>query len=297
MITISEILKRIPHREFIGNDQQKIASVIELNEQNSRQDVIFWCNDKNAARLSGVRNGTVICSAQALSQSQQSGSCNYIIVENPRSAFREVLVHFFAAPAHSAFVSPSAVIHPSVLKESGVFVGHNTVIEENCTIGEGTYIGHNNVIHSGTRIGAGVKIGSNNTIGAAGFGYEKDEDGMYRMIPHIGGVEIHAHAEIGNNNCIDRGVLGNTIVGENVKVDNLVHIAHGVIIGSNSLIIANAMIGGSTVIGENVWVAPSATLINKIKIGDNAVIGMSAVVIKDVEAGATVVGSPAKKIR
>jgi UDP-3-O-[3-hydroxymyristoyl] glucosamine N-acyltransferase len=127
-----------------------------------------------------------------------------------------------------------------------------------------------------------------------GFGYEKDEDGHYQVIPHIGGVLIEENVEIGNNTCIDRAVLGNTILKKNCKIDNLVHIAHGVIVGENSLVIAHAMVGGSTVIGDNVWVAPNAALINKITIGDNATIGLGAVVVKNVGENDTVIGNPAK---
>ncbi|MNL41568.1 UDP-3-O-acylglucosamine N-acyltransferase [compost metagenome] len=91
--------------------------------------------------------------------------------------------------------------------------------------------------------------------------------------------------------------MGSTILNENVKVDNLVHIAHGVVVGKNSLIIANAMIGGSTIIGENVWIAPSSSLINKINVSDNAVVGLGAVCLKSVSTGDVVVGNPAKSIK
>jgi UDP-3-O-[3-hydroxymyristoyl] glucosamine N-acyltransferase len=84
---------------------------------------------------------------------------------------------------------------------------------------------------------------------------------------------------------------------ENVKIDNLVHISHGVQIGKNSLIIANAMIAGSCEIGENVWVSPSVSIIQKTKIGDDSLIGLGSVVLKDVEASSIVVGVPAKKIK
>jgi UDP-3-O-[3-hydroxymyristoyl] glucosamine N-acyltransferase len=152
------------------------------------------------------------------------------------------------------------------------------------------------VIKSNTIIGNNVTIGCNCTIGGAGFGYEKNEVNEYKFMPHLGGVKISDNVNVGDNCSIDKGVLENTFIGEGVKIDNLVHIAHGVQIGSNSLIIANTMIGGSASIGKNVWVAPSASLINKIKIGDAAIIGMGAVVIKDVDNSTTVAGNPAKPL-
>ena len=93
---------------------------------------------------------------------------------------------------------------------------------------------------------------------------------MYWRFPHIGGVEIEDRVEIGSNTCIDRGSIGNTIIGSGVKIDNLVHVAHNVVIGSNSIVIANSMIGGSTCIGSGVWVAPSVSIINQICIDDSA---------------------------
>ncbi|MBK6527865.1 MAG: hypothetical protein IPG07_21340 [Crocinitomicaceae bacterium] len=108
---------------------------------------------------------------------------------------------------------------------------------------------------------------------------------------------IKSNVEIGNNVCIDRAVLGSTLIGENVKIDNLVHIAHGVSIGKNSLIIANSMIAGSCQIGENVWVAPSSSILQKLVLADNSLIGMGSVVVKNVEANSVVAGVPARKIK
>ena len=166
----------------------------------------------------------------------------------------------------------------------------------NCQVGENVVIGHNTVIHANTIIKDNVKIGCNCVVGSVGFGYEKDETGAYVFIPHIGNVILEEFVEIGNCTTIDKAVMGSTILRKNVKVDNLVHIAHGVDIGENSLIIANAMIGGSTKIGKNVWVAPSSSLINKIEIADDAIIGLGAVVTKSVNKGITVIGNPARPL-
>jgi UDP-3-O-[3-hydroxymyristoyl] glucosamine N-acyltransferase len=152
------------------------------------------------------------------------------------------------------------------------------------------------VLKYGTKIHDNAKIGANCTIGGVGFGYELDEEKKYVLLPHLGNVVLKSFVEIGNNTCIDRAVMGSTILEENVKVDNLVHIAHGVVIGKNSLIIANSMIAGSTKIGENVWVAPSVSILNKKTISDNSYIGMGAVVIKDVKENETIVGNPGKAL-
>jgi UDP-3-O-[3-hydroxymyristoyl] glucosamine N-acyltransferase len=140
-----------------------------------------------------------------------------------------------------------------------------------------------------------VIIGKNCSIGNDGFGYVRQEDGTLLKMPHAGNVVIEKDVEIGCNTCIDRAVVGSTVIGEGTKIDNLVHIAHGVKIGKHCVIVAGSVIGGSCEIGNNVYIGIGAMIKNKIKIGDGATIGMGAVVLKDVPAGATVVGNPARK--
>jgi len=141
--------------------------------------------------------------------------------------------------------------------------GLNVVVDNDCLIGENVRIGHNTVILPSTIVGDNVSIGCNCTIGNTGFGYEKDNDGVYKKIAHLGNVIIEDNVDIGNNTCIDRAVLGSTIIGENTKIDNLVHIAHGVKIGRNCLIIANSMIAGSVVIADNCHISPSVSILNQ----------------------------------
>ena len=107
---------------------------------------------------------------------------------------------------------------------------------------------------------------------------------------------IEDNVEVGNNTCIDKAVLGSTKIMRNVKIDNLVHIAHGVKIGENSLIIANSVIAGSTIIGKNVWVAPTANIKNNLTIGDNSTIGISAVVLKNVAENSIIIGNPGREL-
>ena len=118
---------------------------------------------------------------------------------------------------------------------------------------------------------------------------------MLEKFPHIGTVIIEDDVEIGSNTCIDRGTLGDTIIGEGVRIDNLVHISHNVEIGRHSAVIANAMVGGGTKIGELSWVAPSSSVRDRLEIGDNSVIGLASVVTKDISPNKTVMGSPARE--
>ncbi len=142
----------------------------------------------------------------------------------------------------------------------------------------------------------GFKHGSNCVIGSSGFGYERDENGIPVRMPHLGNVVIGENVEIGSNVCVDRAVIGSTVIGDNVKIDNLVHVAHGAKIGKNTLIVAGAVIGGSVDIGENCFIGMNASIKNKVKIGNNVTIGAGAVVLKDVPDGETWIGNPAKKL-
>lgn len=148
-----------------------------------------------------------------------------------------------------------------------------------------------NVIAPGTIIGEGTVIGTD------GFGYVRKDDGTLVKMPHAGNVIIEKDVEIGSNTCLDRAVIGSTIIGEGTKIDNLVHIAHGVKIGKNCLIVAGTIIGGSSVIGDNCYLGIGCMIKNKITIGANSFIGMGTVVLCDVPDGEVWVGNPAKFLR
>jgi UDP-3-O-[3-hydroxymyristoyl] glucosamine N-acyltransferase len=292
MIYIHEILKKITFTKFIGNELGYILQPISFDSENKDPHVLMWVSDKNIDKLKEVISGTIICSSLFNAFHKD---CNYIVTANPRLTFQKILSQFFVQE-ENAYISETATIHPTVKIGNGVTIGHNVVIERDCVIGSSVQIDHNTVLKHGTEIHDNVKIGANCTIGGVGFGYELDEEKKYVLLPHLGNVVLKSFVEIGNNTCIDRAVMGSTILEENVKVDNLVHIAHGVVIGKNSLIIANSMIAGSTKIGENVWVAPSVSILNKKTISNNSYIGMGAVVIKDVKENETIVGNPGKAL-
>lgn len=214
--------------------------------------------------------------------------------DNARLDFMRVLDHFFA-PARPSGIAPSAVIAASARVAPDAYVGPHS------SLGEGVEVGAGSVIHAGVQIYDRVRIGRNVTIhagtviGADGFGYERNPEGVLVKFPHVGGVVIEDDVEIGANTCIDRGSLGDTRVCQGARIDNLVHVAHNTVVGRHAAVIAHAMIGGSTQIGDFAWVAPSACLRDRITIGERAVVGLAAVVTKDVPDGVTVMGSPARE--
>ncbi len=133
-------------------------------------------------------------------------------------------------------------------------------------------------------------IHSTAVIGKDGFGYVREEDGSLFKMPHGGGVIIEKNVHIGAHTCIDRAVIGNTVIGEGTKIDNLVHVAHGVNIGKHCLIVAGTVIGGSTQIGDRCFVGINCSIKNKVKIGNDVTIGMGAIVLSDVPDNTVVKG-------
>jgi UDP-3-O-[3-hydroxymyristoyl] glucosamine N-acyltransferase len=214
----------------------------------------------------------------------------------PKLAFTRVVDRYFKHllevewPASGpSSVAADAVIGRNVRLAPGVVIGPNTALADGVSVGPNTCIANSSV-------SAGVRIGANCTIGLPGFGYERDESGQYSRFPHVGRVRIEEDVEIGSNTCIDRGALGDTVIGRGCKIDNLVHIAHNVVLGANVLVIANAMVAGSVTVGDGAWIAPSASVLNQLTIGEGATVGLGAVVIRPVDPGATVAGNPARPL-
>jgi UDP-3-O-[3-hydroxymyristoyl] glucosamine N-acyltransferase len=155
---------------------------------------------------------------------------------------------------------------------------------------------HPSVIYETDKISIGknVSIGPNCIIGAEGFGMGRTKDNEILVMPQIGGVIIEDNVSIYSNTIIDRGTLGDTIIGSGTKIDRFVHIAHNSKIGNNCVIVSGALLCGSVIVGDNTWIGPSSSILNGVKVGNNCVIGMGSMVVKDVPDGATVKGVPAK---
>ena len=280
--------------KFSGNIQNTIIGVVGIRESQGKDfsKHLGWINEKNAGHVTEALNLGLLILSKTSYELLKDHKCNFLIVESPRLVFQKILKKYFSRKK-DAGIETSASIHSSVKISSGTYVGHNVVIEEGCSIGKDCEILHNTVIMQNTQIGDRVRIGSNCTIGNFGFGYEKNENEDYDLIEHLGNVVIKDDVHVHNNTCIDRGVLGETFIGENVKIDNLVHIAHGVHIERNSLIIANAMVAGSVHIGENSWIAPSTSIKNQLLISAGTLTGIGAVVLKDSEKNDILIGAPA----
>ncbi|MFT6908675.1 MAG: UDP-3-O-[3-hydroxymyristoyl] glucosamine N-acyltransferase [Oleiphilaceae bacterium] len=226
---------------------------------------------KNGNTLDGTRSG-------------------FLLSDNPRLDFIRALSFLQTKIGFTTWNKPTE-IHPTAI------IGQNVVIEDGCYIGENTIIEHNVVLHAGTRIGKNSRIRSCSSIGSDGFGFERLEDGTPLRFPHLGGVVIGNNVEIGSCTAIACGTLSDTVIEDNAKIDNLVHVAHNCLIKDGAFIIACAELSGGVVVGENAWVAPNSCTHQKINIGDWSLVGLGAVVTKDVPASTVYAGNPAKKIR
>lgn len=310
-LTVKQLAQRID-AELIGqvNDTDKQINGVDAIEAAGESDVTFITDDKHIAALRKSRAGAVIVdkSIEDLAKPQ-------LIVKNVDAALIESLNIF--APKLKASVEgidPRAKIGRDVKIARGVAVGASTVIDDKAEIGE------NSVIDSGCKIGENSKLGkncrldsnvviyhncllgnnviiqANSTIGSTGFGYSFI-DGSHRLIPHNGGVVIEDFVEIGANCSIDRGKFGNTVIGAGTKIDNLVQIAHNVVIGKCCLIIGLVGISGSCKLCDGVVLAGQVGLADNIEIGDGTIIGAQSGVMRSVGAGCKLIGTPAMEIK
>jgi UDP-3-O-[3-hydroxymyristoyl] glucosamine N-acyltransferase len=278
----------------IGPTDRYVTHPAPIHEAHSELDITF-CRKTGVEGVELIRStgaGVVICSDDLDLDELAARGKTLIVVKDPRLSFLRVVDEFFAEPIAYG-IHPTAAIDPEAKVHPNVYVGPFTYIGK-CEVGEGTIIYGHTYIYSRTRIGRNVTIHAGTIIGADGFGYQRNEAGELEKFPHIGGVVIEDNVEIGSNTSIDRGTLGDTIIREGAKIDNLVHIAHNVVVGQHAAVIADAMIGGSTRIGDYAWVAPSACVRDVITIGEGATVGLGALVVKDVPDGATFMGAPAR---
>lgn len=298
MFSIGELLDFLLEKKYIDtrpkflDKNEKIKGFSSLS--NPSNDSLCWT--KKILNLNDIPKCLVLLCLPG-QESDNKLQTKLIHVRDPRKAFGDVIDKFYSLPVPIG-ISNSVDIHPTVKIGNNVYVGPGTVVGENCVIGDNTRIDANVTLYNGVTIGENCHIYSGATIGSNGFGYFLDENKKYKKIQHIGGVTIGNNVDIGANSCVDRGVLDDTVIEDNVKIDNLVQIAHNVHIGENSVIIAGAVISGSVQLGENCWVSPGAVIKNGVNLKEEVQVGMNSVVYRSCsESNVCLVGDPAKKIK
>ncbi|NEU30246.1 UDP-3-O-(3-hydroxymyristoyl)glucosamine N-acyltransferase [bacterium LRH843] len=254
---------------------------------NSAEKTVSWMKSQTLD-WKRIKSSVIICDKRV--ELPICSDLIFIKVDNPRLVFAKLMEHFIVNERNTKIENTVEMGENSAIGKN-VYIGHYTVIGDNVRIGDNTIIHSHVTLNQNTSIGCDCLIHSGVVIGSDGFGFEKDEDGSYYKFPHIGSVVIKDNVEIGSNTCIDRGVLEDTIVCSNTKIDNLVHIAHGCNIGENCLITAKVNITGSVSIGNNVWIGPNSTISDHVIIEDDAFISLGSVVVKNVSKGEKVTGN------
>jgi UDP-3-O-[3-hydroxymyristoyl] glucosamine N-acyltransferase len=284
--------------ELRGDPQRQIVGAAPLAEA-TEGEITFFGNARYAPQLRATRASAVFVPRDI----SEPISIDQIRVDQPAKAFEQMVRHFAPPPItfppgvhRSAVVDPSVKlgervsIQPCVVIETGVVIGDDTVI------GAGSYVGHESIIgpncmiyprvtiRERTRIGARVIIHVGAVIGSDGFGFEPTQ-GRYQKVAQIGTVQIDDDVEIGANVAIDRARFGRTWIQQGVKIDNLVHIAHNVVIGENTVMAAQVGIAGSTRIGKRVIMGGQVGCVGHVEVGDDTILGAKTGVSKSISGG------------
>jgi UDP-3-O-[3-hydroxymyristoyl] glucosamine N-acyltransferase len=297
--TVADLKKLIGHLNctIIGDSRRSFSRVEPIHS--ATVGALTFCIKKGeeALRLlEETKASVVICGVGILSEAAKFDNKTLVAVKDPRLWFVRSVNAFFPPKAKTG-IHPTAIIGKGCQIGKDLYIGPYVTIGDDVTIGNGTKIYAGVHIHDRVRIGKNIVLKSGCVIGGDGFGYERNEKGILEKFPHVGGVIIEDDVEIGSSTCVDRGTLSNTVIGRGTKIDNLVHIAHNVVIGKHCVIVALAMIGGGTKICDGAWVAPTACVRDGIVIGKQALVGMGAVVTKNVDDKDVVIGVPAKSIK
>jgi len=306
-LSVNEIGKII-QADIIGDPSFIISGLSSFDDSDSH-DITFAYDAKYLADLGKTKAGAVIIPSTFIPDPDHCRDIILLKTENPKTSFFKLVPIFHPEKTITPGIHKNADIGHNVncgkdpVIGSKVFIGDNTKLGDNVYIMPGVYIGDdvsigdntiikpNVTIMEKTRVGKNVVIHSGTVIGSDGYGFAQN-NGKHEKIIHTGYVHIGNHVEIGACNTIDRGTLGLTIIGNGVKTDNLVHIAHNVKIGENTLIVAQVGIAGSTEVGKNVIIAGKAGITGHVKIGDHSIVGPYAGVRSDVPANEIVSGIP-----
>ena len=306
-ISVKEAAKII-HADVIGNPAFVIKGVSSFEDSTS-DDITFASDIKYLNKLENSKAGVIIIPDTFILDGLQNKDIIFIKADNPKASFFKIVSLFhpekkIASHIHkhadigkkvkfgkdpiidaNVYIGDNVQIGDHVHLMPGVYIGDdvrigsNTLIKPNVTIMEKTQIGNNAIIHSGT------------VLGSDGYGFTQEVEKHQKLI-HTGYVFVGNNVEIGAGNTIDRGTLGRTVIGNGVKTDNLVHIAHNVKIGDNTLIVAQVGIAGSTCIGKNVILAGKAGISGHLKIGSGSIVGPYTGVHSDVPENEIVSGIP-----
>jgi UDP-3-O-[3-hydroxymyristoyl] glucosamine N-acyltransferase len=301
-ITLAEIAQMLKGR-LVGDPHLRIHGISAIEDAKAGE-ISFIANPKYYSKAAITQASALIA------QSEMKGVRSaFLLVENPYYAFSQLLTFFHPPRVYPVGVDPNASIGKGVVLGEEVSIGPFAVLEDSVKVGrrvrlgsgvflgEGSEIGEESLIYPNVTIREGIKIGkrviihSGTVVGSDGFGFAPHQKKYYK-IPQVGGVIVEDDVELGANVTVDRGTLGNTVVGRGTKVDNLVQIGHNVVIGNDAILVAQVGISGSTKIGHHATLAGQVGVAGHLTIGDNVVVGGKSGVTKDIPSNENVSGFP-----
>lgn len=245
----------------------------------------FIASDKYITDLLDNKNiVAIICTKEMYDKNPNFNNYGIIFAENPKKTFFDIHnkladMEFYWMKFPNGISQTAKISENAIIGEHSIQIGDNTIVEAGVVIHPGTIIGNSVIIRSGTQ------------IGSSGFQFNNTGDSVL-SVKTAGMVVIKDNVEIQHNCCVDRGILGgDTVLDCNVKVDNLVHIAHDDYIGERTFITAGVVFGGRVIVGRDCWLGLNAVVSNGIKIGDNCKISLGSVVTKNVPSDTTVTGN------
>ena len=290
--------------DIVGSADTTITNLASLEEAGPN-DLTFLTGDRMLTMSAPITAGALLAHRRLTEITKP-----HIVVGNPTLAFAQVAQAFFCSRSHPRGIAKTVVrgldtqigldvsIWPGVTLGDRVTIGARVTLYPNVFVGDDTSIGDdtliypNVVVREGCTIGARVIIHSGTVVGSDGFGYVQNQ-GRHYKIPQLGGVTIEDDVELGANVTVDRATLGQTVIGQGTKVDNLVQIAHNVTIGAHSILVAQVGIAGSTRVGHHVMIGGQAGLADHIVIGDQVMIAARAAANRSIDHNQIVSGAPA----
>lgn len=301
--TLSEIASYL-QASVVGDGAVEIRDIKGLDEA-GEGDLTFLANPKYRKKIATTAASAVLVSAPV-----EGTGKNFVVVKDPYAALARLLALFypeerdFQGVSPDAFIGPGAAVadgatvYPGVYVGTGARIGRGTVLYPGVYVGHGASVGEDCILYPNVTVyrrclianrvilHAGVVVGSDG-FGFANPGIEN------RKVPQVGIVQIDDDVEIQANTTIDRGTLGKTWIQRGAKIDNLVQIAHNVVIGENSIVVAQVGISGSTRLGKRVIIGGQAGLVGHIHVGDNVMIAARAGINKDIPSSRIMSGAPA----
>ena len=305
MMKLRELAERLQCR-LEGDGDVEILRVAGI-QQAQPGDLTFAAQSKYDADLARTRASAVILGPDV----RTDAPCAVLRTDDPWAAFARALTVFaqvtppargidhLSSVASDAAVGAEVSMGPFVTIGSGASIGARTILYPNVVIGPGASIGDDCIVHAHVSIRERVVIGhrvilhDGVVIGSDGFGFARQADGSHLKIPQHAAVVIEDDVEIGANAAIDRPPVGETRIKAGTKIDNLVHVAHGVSIGRRALVAAQAGIAGSTVVGDDVMLAGQCGVTDHVRIGAGVRVGAKSAVLQSVGDGEFVTGHPA----